>query len=310
MNLTIAYVTSRKQPNMEWFGLSLRNQVLPGESLDIIVVDLHCPHETKELKDSQIRNLWLGGTALENSRIVFTPPKPTVWQGEHRLTKENWWAASNARNTGICLCKTDWIAFCDDRCVLTPTWLQSVRDAMAGNYCVLGSYEKRINMKVENGVIIEPGEVTGKDCREPVAEGKIVRAPGQWLFGCTFALPLEWALNVGGFPEDYCDGLSMEDVIFGLTLEHNNYLLKYNPSMKIIEDRTPSELGEPMKRSDKGVSPNDKSHKVLEVFQTAKTAMNSFDIRKVRESVMAGNPFPKPSASHFDWYDKTLIRDA
>lgn len=297
MNLTISYITSRKQPKFEWFYHSLITQIKDGDEIRVVIVSLYPL------------------LIFDSNQIIVSSvaPKPTVWQGEHRLTQSDHWAASNSRNTGICLCKTDWIAFCDDRCVLTSTWLQSVRDAMAGNYCVLGSYEKRINMKVENGVIIEPGEVTGKDCREPVAEGRIVKAPGQWLFGCTFALPLEWALKVNG-QEELCDGLSMEDVIFGNHLENAGYTLKYDPRMKIIEDRTPSELGEAMKRTSKEKHPNDttdKGHEALRRFGKLKRASHHWNLREIRERVLRGEPFPHHNGQpERDWFDQTLIKDA
>jgi glycosyltransferase involved in cell wall biosynthesis len=55
------------------------------------------------------------------------PPKPTIWQGQHRVTKVNWWATSNARNTGIVLADHDYIVFCDDRSRLGPRWIDAVR---------------------------------------------------------------------------------------------------------------------------------------------------------------------------------------
>ena len=91
------------------------------------------------------------------------------------------------------------------------------------------------------------------------------------MFGCTFALPLEWALQMNGF-EEGCDGLSMEDVIFGLMLKNNGFRIDYDPQMRMIEDRTEGEIsaghgvGRRFEaRQDKGVS-NPKatrSHKPL-----------------------------------------------
>ena len=43
---------------------------------------------------------------------------------------------------------------------------------------------------------------------------------GGWLFGCTMALPLAWALEVNGF-EEGCDSLTGEDYIFGLMLDNS-----------------------------------------------------------------------------------------
>src|SRR5262245_32444690 len=143
-SLTIAYCTSRSQSRLEWFFDSLRNQ-LQGDPIKIIVVDFY---QTALHRDANA----FGFTA------TLTPPKPSVSQGSHRLTKEDWWAKSNAMNTAICLCETDFIAFVDDRCVLAETWLGAVQRAMNNEYAVCGAYEKRANMKVENGVVIEEGE--------------------------------------------------------------------------------------------------------------------------------------------------------
>jgi hypothetical protein len=183
-----------------------------------------------------------------------------------------------------------------------PPWLQSIREAMDGNYAVCGTYEKRHNMTVENGVIKNGGIITGRDNRDTGRDPYPRTVDGGFWYGCTNALPLEWALNVGGYPEDVCDGLSFEDVPFGMLLRNNAYPIKFDARMKMIEDRTPDKLGPAMKRSDYGVSPNDKSHEVLKKFRTAKTSQNSYDIRAVREAVLRGEPFPPPSASHNEWF--------
>jgi glycosyltransferase involved in cell wall biosynthesis len=245
---------------------------------------------------TQFKNDW------KIKSVITTLPKPSIWQGEHRITSEDWWAVSNARNTGIALCKTDWVAFCDDRCVLMPTWLQAIRVAMEVNYAVCGSYEKRHNMTVEGGVIKNGGIVTGKDNRDNERESFSKMVDGGYWYGCTGALPLEWALNVNGYAEDVCDGLSFEDIPFGMTLKNNGFQIRFDSTMKIIEDRTPEFLGTVMKRSDYGVSPNDKSHKVLEIFRESKTSQNTYNLRELRDRVLSGLPFPAPTASHYEWF--------
>ncbi len=208
-------------------------------------------------------------------------------------------------NTAIILCETDWIAFVDDRCVLAPEWLQCVKDAMEGNYAVVGSYEKRANMKVENGVITDIGEDLGQDTR--TQHGKPV--PTRDWYGGSCALPLEWCLQVNGFSEDICDSLGLEDAMFGVTLCNNGLPIKFDSRMRIIEDRTQGEIEGALKRSDKGVSPADKSHAIVTQFMRATNSMNSFDIRYIREQVMAGRGFPMPTASHQDWYDGQNISE-
>lgn len=293
--LTCVYITSREHCAFGWFMESLHQQIKEGEKVDVVVIDSHF----QNTEDFQTKK-------FDNIHVLHVLPKPTIWQGSSRITSVDWWAASNSRNTGIALCETEWVAFCDDRCVLAPGWLQAIRLAMDKEYAVCGAYEKRKGMQVQDGRITIEGEVIGKDGREP--SGTRGCGPG-WWFGCTGALPLEWCLQVNGWPEDYADGLSFEDVLFGHLLDNNNFPIWYDASMKIIEDRSPEFVGQTMRRTDKGVSPNDKSHKVLEIFRKLKTSGNSYDLRALRKSVLEGNPFPAPTASHVDWYDQQPIKD-
>lgn len=305
-SLTVVYITSRPESNYDWFLDSLINQAESlNEDIHIILVDYGLfllPIDRKpHFRHHQI------------TTCTQTSPKPTVWQGVHRITKSNWWAASNARNTGICLCQTDWIAFVDDRCVLTTTWLQSVREAMDGNYVVFGSYEKRHGMTVENGIIKHGGIVQAVDGRETYAmaewKGETPHAcGGEWAFGCTLALPLELALQVNGYDEN-CDGLSMEDVIFGVMLQNNGFDLRYDYRMKIIEDRTPEHCGPAMIRRDKGISPNDKSHALLNSLKGLKSSSHPINLRQIRADVLAGKPFPAPWGPTHDFWDHQPVSE-
>ena len=191
-----------------------------------------------------------------------------------------------------------------------PTWMEAVRRAMVGEYAVCGSYEKRSGMTVENGVIVNAGIVTGKDNRDSGSQD-VRQANGGYWYGCTTALPLEWALNVNGY-EELLDGMSFEDIPFGMMLNNNGYPIRYDPTMKLIEDRTPGELGPVMRREDKGVSPNDKSHAALKRFGVAKSADNfGWNLRDIRARLERGAGFPVPDPEFIwrDWYDGQLIRE-
>lgn len=293
-SLSIAYITSRLNPEYHWFIQSLLPQKR-GRECKLIVVDYYCPKFDKQHGN------------------IHTRPKPTVWQGGSRKTKDDWWAASNARNTAICLCETEWIAFVDDRCVLMPNWLDAVEAAMEGQYAVCGPYEKRTGITVSGAHIQHGGIVTGEDNRLAYVKqhysnpAHLIKnpypAPSGWFYGCSVAFPLEWSLSVNGWPEDFCDGLSGEDYCMGCLFENNGYPIKYDTRMAIVEDRTPDRLGKSMIRKDKGVSPKDKSHACLEIFKTAKMSKNSYNIRSLRSLILAGQPFPPPTASDKDWYD-------
>lgn len=306
-SLTIVYTTGRPEPKFEWFMDSLHNQMMPNETIDLIFVSFF---EVSSYKDifSKISPRKDGINKLSNIRIV--KPKPSLWQGEHKITRDEWWAASNARNTGICLCKTEWIAFVDDRCVLTPTWLQAIREAMDKNYAVCGAYEKRHSMTVENGAIKHGGIVTGRDNREIIATSTPFPCGGEWWYGCTNALPMEWVLKVGGY-EQLMDGLSFEDVIFGLMLQNNGYPIRYDTRMKMVEDRSQDALGMTFKRTDKGElgTVKDKSHASLYRFGKALQTTNRNQLLESRAAVLAGNPFPTLLDPDTDWFDGKPIRD-
>jgi glycosyltransferase involved in cell wall biosynthesis len=290
------------EPCFDWFVESLEKAVAESKikwsSLRVIVVD------------SFRRNRPAFVTVPTNAIHVL--PKATVWQGEGRLTKQDWWATANARNTALCLCETEWIAFLDDRSVIQPGWFQPILDAQKGEYIVAGSYEKRREMTFHGGFIQHSGIITGEDGRAKYQKDEGLPNPtpcgGDWLFGCNFALPLEWALEVNGVDET-CDGLSMEDVIFGNHLKNAGKPIKFDSRMKIVEDRTPGKTGPTMVRRDKGVSPNDKSHALLKKLGDLKRAQHGFDIRKVRDQARKGFGFPKPWGPKVDWYDQEPLSE-
>ena len=303
--LTIAYCTSRKEPKIRWFFDSLARQVERFQP-QIIVVDLFNqePMDRGELMYDGLTSCWDG-------MMTLADPKPTVWQGHQRLTKEDWWAVSNSRNTALCLARGDYIVWVDDRCLLSPTWLQATTEAMLGNYAVCGTYEKRHGMKVENGVMTDGGILNSEDGRKAQARGQICRAPGQWFFGGTLGCPVEWALQVNGFDE-CMDSLSAEDCLFGMHLENNGFKIMHDPNLKIIEDRTPGECGPDMKRSSKEKHPKDvtdKGHEAFRRFGRLKRASHHWDLRAIRESVLAGNQFPGvESCPKTDWFDGMEIK--
>lgn len=295
--ITIAYITAREEPCFDWFVESLEREVnkeLGGKwgLLRVIVVD--------SLRNRRKAFVTVPGNA------IHCLPKPTTWQGKERLTKQDWWAAANARNTAICLCETEWIAFLDDRSVILPGWLNAIEEAQKGRYVVAGSYEKRTGMTCISGIIRHAGIVIGEDSREEHRKKVDASIPmncgGEWLFGCNFALPLEWALEVNG-QDEFCDGLGTEDCMFGIHLQNANKPIKFDPRMKIVEDRTPSAITGSIIRRDKGVSPNDKSHAMVDKLKGLSRASHPHDLRKIRHDALKGYGFPKATWPTHDWYD-------
>lgn len=297
MNLSIAFVTSRKEPKLNWFLDSLMPQVRLDDKIEVIVCDLHCGEP----------RFFNHGPLL----VSVYEPKPCVWSGPHRLTKDNWWSKSNSLNTAICLAKHEWFAAVDDRCVLADTWLQSVREAQSKNRVVVGSYVKYHGMKVENGKILDYGKLDGVDGRS-YPKGHQVKCGADGFFGCTWVSRLELLLEMNGI-EERCHALGFEDVITGMRFINNGHSIYYDSRMFCFQDRTPSECEPIMRRTSKEKHPMDKTDKTwtaLATWANEKRSNPDFDLRELREKIQRGEPFPhhdgKPS---HDWFDNMPVKD-
>lgn len=299
--LTLVVITSRPEPRIDWLLSSLyANRATHIDLIaEIIVVDALAPRD-------------------HGPMVTTVAPKPTVWSGPHRLTQADWWSASNARNTGLCLTRTSHVCFLDDRLVLEHRWIDAVKDAIDGEYVAVGPYQKRTGMTVEHGIIRHGGIVTGEDHRLAYVKEhwsdprhKLTnpyRCGGEWLFACCIVMPTEWALEVGGYDET-CDGLSSEDTMFGLMLANNGFPIRYDTRLSVIEDRSPEHVGTVMLRKDKGVSPLDKSHKLLENLRNLKHASHQWNMRRLRCDALSGRPWPVPTEPSVDWYDGQPLKE-
>lgn len=306
MALSIAYITCRRDPHIRWFIDSLRRQTVQMcKDIRIIVVDFFADmgRIEEKLLLSDLGTNW-----------VWTAPKPCVWQGPHRLTKQDWFAASNARNTALCLAPDGWLVYVDDISVLMPGWLNAVQEAIAGNYIALGAYKKVRDLRVEKGEVISFFEhPAGVDSRWNFGkDNEAVPATGGMMFGCSVAMPVEALLTINGWPEDLCDGCGSEDYCCGLALQNNGYQFKYDRRMLTLESEELHHVEPAFRREDYGVSPNDKSHGILNIAMSSKNFPNSFGeggIRALRERVLKGEPFPVPGVPDREWYTKKLLSE-
>jgi hypothetical protein len=298
MHLTICYQTARLNPRIEWFYQSLLKQVKPEDKIKLVIVDRFAPARQWD---------YFLNAPFE---VLTVSPKPCVWQGEHRLTKENWFAAANSRNTGLCLAHDGWIAYVDDLSVLVPYWLQCVRNAMADNYLVCGAYQKVKELVVENGYVKSFTYFDrGNDNRRGQVNQDVTLCSGDWLFGCSCAMPVEALLTIGGWLE-VCDGLGSEDYCTGIVLNNAGFGFRYDRRMMTYESEEAHTEEPALKRTDKGLSPLDKSHAILRI---AKSGQKFFDnqyaggIRAERERVLSGEPFMIRKHPDRDWFDGALI---
>lgn len=289
-------MTGRAEPQLELVLRDLAAQARPDDEIDLIVIDALG-------RSAEDFGLAWHDELPRLREVIVSRPKPNPWQGEHRQTDRDWWATANARNTALVLCPSDYIAFLDDRCRLGPSWLETVRRGRRECASVLcGSYDKL------EGDPAAPKR--SEDHRRGVKPARRANCGGGWLYGCTFALPLEWAYAINGF-EEGCDGLTGEDYIFGLMLEKSGRRIDFAPELYVLQDRTAQNVtckGTYACR-DKGTSPNDKSHAALSRFGQRTRTMFTPDLYELRARIARGEPWPLPEPGARDWYDNELLSE-
>lgn len=294
MQLSIAFVTSRYEPRFQWFLDSLKGQIRPGDDIELLWCDLH----------------FTGDGTGTNPEYKHFAPKPCVWSGPHRILKDNWWSKSNSINTCICLAKHDWLAFVDDRCVLGDHWLQSVREAQSKQRVVVGSYAKFHGMKVQNGKILDYGKLDGQDGRNYPKDHQVKVEPNAF-FGCCWASPLEWLLEINGAEERMC-GTSMEDIIMGYHLANAGHSIWYDARMFCFQDRTPDECGPVMRRSSRDRHPYDHSDRAWTALATiAKESRSNPDVnlRLWRDNAQIGLGWNPVVPNQLDWWNGKPIKE-
>lgn len=238
--------------------------------------------------------------------LKIVPPKPNVWQGTFRLTKDHWWAACIARNTAIALAKHDYIVFCDDLSVILSGWWDAIQASRKPDRIICGAYQKVKQLVVEEGKVISyEGFVAGRDHRMSYVKYVPFPCDGGWLYGASFAAPTEALLMVNGFDENAAS-LSSEDYLLGIRLVNAGYKLFYDTRMMTFESEEGHHSGPAIKRKDKGISPDDKSHAILNAAKGSKYAPNYFGpggLRALREHMLAGGEFPIMQIPTHDWFD-------
>jgi glycosyltransferase involved in cell wall biosynthesis len=314
MLTSICYITSRKNPLWDWFIDSLDSQTTQEEKdtdIELIFVDRLVDGDNEAIAE---RKQQLHDAVRKRFRFEHVPPKASVWQGSHRVTSQDWFAASNARNTGVVRALGEFIVFADDLSVLAGTWWAAIKDARADNKVTCGAYQKMRSMKVENGnILFSEAYPGGVDNRLRHSQGSDpVPCKGNWLYGCSFACPTEFLLAVNG-SDEACDGMGFEDCILGIRVANQGYEFQYDRRMMTYESDEHHHLDAVMRRTDKGTSPNDKSHAMLKLAEATTYAENSHfgpdGIRGLKKVFMDTGEIPLPSGPTHDWYDGQSIAE-
>ncbi len=293
MKLSVCFITGRAEPHVEWVLQAIVRQRALSDAIDFIIVDALGRSREALIKGHEK----LVTRAVQDLRVVV--PKPNIWQGKHRVTPVDFWAKSAASNTALCLAKHDYVAFLDDCARPGDAWLDTVRVGCQARESVLaGAYTK-----VDGTTCVET------DHRLQLFPKGKQDCGGGWLYGCSFALPLEWCLQVNGF-EEGCDGLSAEDTVFGCMLANNGHRIDFSPALHVTLER--SRQANSFVRIDKGIAPNDKSHAARARFEKRRRTEFTVNLTTLRTQLARGGtfPIPDPIGDHRDWFDGSRIREA
>lgn len=303
--LTIAYITFRERPRFEWFVASLNREFRSSPDIDrstvqVLVIDGCYPRKLEA-----------------DFLFEHRPPKPTVWQGPHRLTQRDYSCAANARNTAFALSRHAHVVFVEDLSVLLPGWLKAHAHAATHGYVLAGTTCKYFDLQCDADGSYTFGQpsidvrlIAGQDSRLRMLpdDGLLHPCPGSWLYGGTFSTPIETALQANGHDEIY-DSIGGADWDFGVRVERTGVKMLITRACGTVEDelghgaKLVTRLDKPWLRPDGPSSSNRLLNRLLSESDRVWTLGNNFNLRALRERVLAGEPFPIPTEPTTHWVD-------
>lgn len=321
--LTIAYITNRRDCRIEWFFDSLKNEVAGDWSdIRVVIIDFFALEKGRRVRIAKAARI----------PITHSTPKPSVWQGPHRLTTQDYFAASNARNTALCYAQDGYICYIDDISVIVPGWLSQLREIMDKGQIALGAYIKVMDLKVTNGQIISFKGMEAQPLDDHELQEQYLRAAGSsypqgidsrlaktldfgpitaggsWMFGCSCAMPVEALLDINGWDEDN-DSMGSEDYCAGIMMEFAGYSFRYLPRMMTLESEELHHVEKPFLRIIKDdLTEIDASHKMLKMVKDggrrrAPGYLGDGGITKLRQNILNGAEFPVIKIPDCDWRD-------
>jgi len=291
--LSIIYITFREHCKFEWFIHPLIRQTAQYDrsKMEVIVVDGFLDNtnqaERRAFFEHEVNNSF---------RLKHVSPKPTQWQGPHRLTPENYFAAANTRNTGACYASYPSLVFVDDLGCIADTWFKAVYDASIADEINCGAYTKVSDIQIDENYRFAGGDTKGGvDARLGLYNKSKSTCSGSQLYGSSFTIPKAAFFSVNG-QNEMCDGGGAEDYDFGLRLERAGHRFYYNKEMMIHESNTAfgSDTTRRCHRADPVLERGDylKVHAAanLPVLPTERNDMSHFMLSMVTHGPIQVNP--------------------
>lgn len=295
MKLSIAAITAREEPGLEWLIEGLASQMTGDDKVEIIVVDFYGRSPRDLFPDAS------ANASLLNVSAVAVAPKPTPWQGPYRVTSRDYAAIANARNTALCLASYDYVAFLDDRARLGPGWLAAVRRAEKSRASVVVG-------PCDRG---SPRGPTSQDGRRMAYRGGRFGIPPVHMYGGNACMPLAWALEVGGFEEE-TDPVGGQDLVMGAMLVNCFHRIDFDATMCVVQDRRVDGLASdpdmhPFPRGNKGEPPRDKRGALQARYGTRTRTSHAAELAatrdRLRKLAIDGFPMHGATADTLDWFD-------
>jgi hypothetical protein len=237
--VTIAYITSRKDPKVSWFVDSLARSVPVEERhmIDLLFIDRHLWAITPEagaryfprgglisLVDqtwqSEARQRMYADAVKGRFNYRAIPVAPCCHQGPFRLTTRDLFCAGVARNSAAIMAQHDYLLCVDDLSVLLPSWWPNAKYAAENNLCCAGVYRKQKQLVVEDGEIKSFEDFpSGRDTRwDHTSDSGIIPWRGNDVYGCSFGVPIAMMVAINGVDE-LCNGGGQDDYEMAIRME-------------------------------------------------------------------------------------------
>jgi hypothetical protein len=295
--VTVVYLTHRPISRFDWFADALAHQLDRADGaaatsdLEVLVVDgLH-----DAARASAIATAVAGRFPC---RAV--PSKPTPFNGPHRLTRTEYFAAASARNTGLIHAQHAYVVFVDDLSVPMDGWWGEVARAAREGCVIAGAYQKRRDMVVDRGELVGSRvESAGIDSRWPLGrDDDWVPIAGGQLFGCSFGAPRDLLLSINGCDE-LCDSIGGEDWQLGWRLEWAGASLVYSRRMLTIESEELHQQPNGLTRRDPLLSSRAYERRLREFGVTRRSSSGAHDSSHMIVDLLFGTKCTQPLGNYY-----------